>query len=129
VLLTDAPGLLPLLRRPRRTRRVLQLPRGAPRLGGRFDVVIACEVIYGSPSAPENGAPADQGPLLKTLLQLCPEGSSTKLVLAFKSRSPEDDRFLHEDLLPLFDVEVNGHSLQNEGVLFVGTRRPVSTAS
>ena len=35
--------------------------------------------------------------LLRTILQLCPIGSSTQLLLAYEPRADEDRRFLQED--------------------------------
>lgn len=66
-------------------------------LESAFDVVLAADVIY-----PTTGGSLPL--LLKTILQLCPTGSSTQLLLAYQPRAREDQTFLNEELLPHFDA-------------------------
>eukprot|EP00928_Gymnodinium_smaydae_P074178 TRINITY_DN57242_c0_g1_i1.p1 TRINITY_DN57242_c0_g1~~TRINITY_DN57242_c0_g1_i1.p1 ORF type:complete len:243 (-),score=44.29 TRINITY_DN57242_c0_g1_i1:423-1151(-) len=90
---------------------------------GNFDVVLACEVVYGSPSELEYGVAADHSFLLKTICALCPEGSTTLLAFAFQPRSHADDTYIQDELLPLFAMQVEAHDLDGAGFLYVGQRR------
>merc|ERR1711879_329196 len=78
----------------------LEWGRPPPLEWGRFDAVLAADVIYPTKE------PACLLALRDTILAACPLGSSTALVLAYHERAREDLAFLDEELLPHFDVTV-----------------------
>lgn len=106
LVLTDKEELLPLLRHNIQlnglteccTAETLVWGSSPPSDWGSFDVVFAADVIY--PTKDSSALLA----LRETIFSLCPCGSSTILILAYQERAEEDRAFLHNELLPHFDV-------------------------
>ncbi|CAE8656194.1 unnamed protein product, partial [Polarella glacialis] len=69
-----------------------------PESWGAFDVVLAADVVYPTKD------PTCLIALRDTILALCPLGSSTTLLLAYKFRTEWDLDFLKKEILPHFVV-------------------------
>ncbi|CAE8639562.1 unnamed protein product, partial [Polarella glacialis] len=106
VVLTDLPEMQPLLRRNIELNdltgccRAETLAWGStlPESWGAFDVVLAADVVYPTKD------PTCLIALRDTILALCPLGSSTTLLLAYKFRTEWDQDFLKKEILPHFIV-------------------------
>ncbi|CAJ1448656.1 unnamed protein product [Effrenium voratum] len=119
VLLTDLDEMQPLLRRNIELNELQTACRARTLVWGtseegQWDVVLAADVVY-----PTKGRILPL--LLQSILQLCPEGSSTQLLLAYQPRAEEDQRFLREELLPHF--EFSCEALNDKCQLYICRRK------